>query len=328
MKQTLILFAALLIPGAAARGEALVALTISGSATAGPTNNLVRFDSATPGTTTTTAVTGLVAGDRLIGIDVRPANNTLYGVGSQFITDTNDPMVGNSTGIARIYSINVTTGVATLASTLAADPTDSVAPGPFSSLSGAFFGVDFNPVVDRLRVVSDTGQNLRINVTTGLTQLDVPVAYAAADQNTGSPPQVIASAYTNSTNGAGATSLFALDAGLGTLTTQNPANDGTLNTVDIASSSVFADAGFDISGQTGIGYVVLDGITLATIALTSGGPATGVVVTEVGGIDTVGSITGLAVLLIPEPASGVLLACAGLSAAAIGRRRCVSRTAG
>ncbi|MBA3481675.1 MAG: DUF4394 domain-containing protein [Pirellulales bacterium] len=322
MKRMLILAAALLIPSAAAHAESLVALTLSGSAAAGPTNNLVAFDSATPGTTTTTAVTGLLAGDRLIGIDVRPATNILYGVGTQFITDANDPMVGNSTGIARIYTINVATGVATLASTLAADPADNVAPNPFTSLSGAFFGVDFNPVVDRLRVVSDTGQNLRINVSTGLTQLDVAVAYAAADANAGSPPQVIASAYTNSVNGAGATSLFALDAALSTLATQNPANNGTLNTVDIASSSVFADAGFDISGQTGIGYVVLDGITLATIALTSGGPATGVVVTEVGAINTVGSVTGLAVLpgVIPEPATGALMGCAGVATVFVRRR--------
>ena len=40
------------------------------------------------------------------------------------------------------------------------------------ALEGTSFGVDFNPTVDRLRVISDTGQNLRANVDTGATLVD------------------------------------------------------------------------------------------------------------------------------------------------------------
>ena len=83
-------------PPAAVAGDVFV-LTAS--------NKLLSFDRATPATIRTTAtVTGLQSGENLMGIDYRPADGQLYGVGS--------------TG--RIYTINGTTGAATLKSTLAA----------------------------------------------------------------------------------------------------------------------------------------------------------------------------------------------------------------
>ena len=57
-------------------------------------NNLQVIDSATPTTMTTVAVSGLGAGEALIGIDYRPADGMLYAVGS--------------TG--RIYTVNPATG--------------------------------------------------------------------------------------------------------------------------------------------------------------------------------------------------------------------------
>ena len=45
-------------------------------------------------------------------------------------------------------------------------------------LSGSFFGVDFNPAADRLRIVSDTGQNLAHNVN-GATTLNAMLTYTA-----------------------------------------------------------------------------------------------------------------------------------------------------
>src|SRR5882672_6537243 len=98
-----------------ARATAVYATTISGT--------LLRFDSSTPGTTTSIGpITGLSAGDVLIGIDFRPANGLLYGAGS---------LSGS------IYSVNTTNGVATVASTMS------------TSLNGTAFGFDFNPLVDR-----------------------------------------------------------------------------------------------------------------------------------------------------------------------------------
>lgn len=304
MKQLCLIVAVLTLPTLAARGEPLAALTV--------TNELVRFNSASPGTVTTTAITGLAAGDLLVGIDSRPLNNVLYGV------SVDSGAGGANAGVGKLYTINPTTGAATLAFTLSADTDDTTSPSPFTSVTGAFFAVDFNPVVDRLRVVSDTGQNLRIDVTNGLTQFDVAAAYNAGDLNFGAPPMVVAAAYTNSVAGATSTTLFALDAALSTLDTQNPANNGTLNTVDITTRSIFADAAFDISGATGVGYVVLDGITLATINL---GTAE---VTEVGFINTIGSVNGLAVL-VPEPGAITLMLAAAVGVG--GLRRRVKRTA-
>ena len=46
-------------------------------------------------------------------------------------------------------------------------------------LSGTAFGVDFNPMADRLRVVSDAEQNLRANADTGATTTDATLNRAA-----------------------------------------------------------------------------------------------------------------------------------------------------
>ncbi len=115
---------------------ALVGLTTAGS--------LIRFDSGTPGTLvgSPVTVTGLAAGETLVGIDYRPATGTLFGVGST----------------SRVYTINVATGVAAAVGGTAFTP----------ALSGTNFGVNFNPTVDRLRVIGNTGQSLRINPDTGL----------------------------------------------------------------------------------------------------------------------------------------------------------------
>jgi hypothetical protein len=106
------------------------------------TGNLLRhFNAAAPGTILgTVAITGLQPGEVVLGIDFRPATGQLYGLGST----------------SRVYVINPVTG--------AASPVD----GAFTpGLTGTDFGFDFNPTVDRIRVVSDNEQNLRLNPDTG-----------------------------------------------------------------------------------------------------------------------------------------------------------------
>ena len=301
MNRFAILASLVLVMNTHVRAEQIVALTAS--------NQLVTFDSATPGALqSTVTISGLLSGDALVGIDLRPSNNTLYGfaVGSA--------AGGPASGVGKVYSINRATGAATLSATLSADPADATPPTPYASVSGTYFGVDFNPVADRLRVVSDTGQSLRINVATGLTQLDGVLAYAAADANAGTTPQVYASAYTNSVAGAASTSLYNLDGAIGTLVTQAPPNDGTLNTVAIVDGIVSPDSAFDISGQTGTGFVVLDGATLSTINLSTGA------INQLGAIGVVSSIADIAVLPVPEPSSALILF-ASLSVFAIRARR-------
>ena len=224
-----------------AQAEPITALT-SG-------NRLITFDSAAPGTATdTVTITGLQAGETLVGIDFRPATGSLYAFGN--------------TG--RIYSINADTGEATLSSTTAADAGDSTA--PFTAVTGTNFGVDFNPVPDRLRVTSDQDQNLRINVATGATTTDGTLAYRAGDANAGANPSIVGVAYVNSFAGAQATTLYDIDSELDILAIQNPPNEGTLVTVGPLGVNTTGRVGFDVSGTTGVAYASL---TDSTTGLTS-----------------------------------------------------------
>lgn len=108
------------------------------------------------------------------------------------------------------------------------------------TLEGSNLGCDFNPTVDRLRVVVSTTQNLRLNPETGLIgsnpdtgmpTVDGNLAFAEGDANAGTDPVVVTAGYTNSVAGAEATELYVLDAGIQSLALQNSPNDGTLNTV-------------------------------------------------------------------------------------------------
>jgi hypothetical protein len=220
-------------------------------------NRLLTVDSATPGTVTKTVqITGLQSGETLLGMDFRPATGQLYALGST----------------ARIYVIDENTGVATVSATLTADPADTTA--PFAGLDGTRFGVDFNPVPDRLRVVSNTDQSLRINVTTGATTTDGNLAYAATgDPNSGQNPNVVGSAYRNAFSGALVTELYGIDSDRDVLVTQDPPNAGTLTTDGPLGVDTSDLVGFDISGLTAQAYASLTvgGTTnLYTINLDSG----------------------------------------------------------
>jgi hypothetical protein len=148
------------------------------------TNTLVRFTTATPGTLDPPViVTGMAAGDTLRAIDYRPANGLLYGLAVD-VTNT----------AVRLYTINATTGAATAVGS----------PVPTLPSTGASWDINFNPVVDRIRVVNDQDENARLVPDTG--------ALAGDDTNL-SPPTVTvdAVAYTNPVAGATTTTLFALN---------------------------------------------------------------------------------------------------------------------
>ncbi|MFN3597455.1 MAG: DUF4394 domain-containing protein [Rubricoccaceae bacterium] len=231
------------------------------------------FDLANPEVTRRIGpVTGLAAGEQIVGMDFRPARGTLYLLGQT----------------ARLYTVNLTTGAAMQAAMLTRG-------GSPLALSGSHFGVDFNPVPDRLRVISNTGQNLRINVDTGETILDGALAYASGDPGSGTAPQAVAAGYTNSRSGTvSETRLLVLDAGRNTLVLQNPPNDGVLNTLGSLGLDLPATAAFDIrtSGSTNEGFVVAPGASgseLYTINLTTGATS------RVGRIGVRGMLRGLAV---------------------------------
>ncbi len=203
---------------------------------------VVSFNRATPATQVgAVTVSGLTAGDLLVGIDYRPVDGLLYAL---------------SNG-GRLYTVDPSTGVATVKSTLRAAAADD---NPFTVLAGTRFGLDFNPVVDRLRVVSDSGQNLRINVDTGDVITDAAINSAAGAAS------ISASAYTNAFTGAGSTELYGIDAATGLLFDQNPPNAGTLvNGVALGVSGAAAVNGFDIDARTNIGYAALTIGTVTTL---------------------------------------------------------------
>lgn len=186
-------------------------------------NDLVRFDRRTLTIRSQQPITGLAAGEKVLGIDLRPANGQLYALGS-----------GN-----QIYMVNPATAVATPVGT------------PFTlALTGTPVGFDVNPMADRLRVVTSSGQNLRLNPDTGaIAGVDTALSYLAGDRNAGVQPRVAHAAYTNNQAGAATTTLYDIDSGLDTLAVQQPPNDGTLRTIGRLGVDVSGPGGFDIAAD-------------------------------------------------------------------------------
>ncbi|MCE2744608.1 MAG: DUF4394 domain-containing protein [Burkholderiales bacterium] len=222
---------------------------------------LASFNRTAPSTVrTSVAISGLMSGDTLVGMDFRPRDGQLYALAR---TSPGDG--------GRLYTINTTTGVATAGATLipAATPT---ANGPYSTLDPAAtaFAVDFNPMADALRVISDTGQNLRIFVanatgrTAGETFLD-------GTTNTSAPTADISgAAYTNSFDGTTSTRLLNIDTANDNLTFQDPPNNGTQVTVAPLGVNATGSAAFDIDARNNRGYALLNvggAINFYTIAI-------------------------------------------------------------
>ena len=144
-------------------------------------NTLLRFNAATPTVVTPTSITGLLAGESVVGFDIRPSTGELFAVG-----------IAGTTG--HVYVINTTTGAASVVNSTAFSTT-LPATGTWS--------VDFNPTVDRIRLVSSTGPSYRVNPIDGtLAGTDTAVA----------PGKASAVAYDRSTSPAPAKStLFSID---------------------------------------------------------------------------------------------------------------------
>ena len=183
----------------------------------------------------------------LIGIDVRPASGAIFALGDA----------------GGVYELSIDLEKPVLRSRL------NVA------LQGRFFGLDFNPTVDRLRVVSDTGQNLRINVDTGATTVDGNLNFNGGASAAG----IAGAAYSNNDNDAStATVLYDIDSVGDQLVTQNPPNNGTLVSGPRLGFDTEAATSFDIwsdvkdgKAVANRGFVALDGgRVLFEIDLSSG----------------------------------------------------------
>ncbi|MET0190632.1 MAG: DUF4394 domain-containing protein, partial [Pseudonocardia sediminis] len=205
--------------GSHGKESGLAAIGLAGGDT------LFSFDTANPGAAHEIGtVDGLGSNDEsLVGIDFRVQDGLLYGVGSG----------------GGIYTID--------------DAAKAKQVGQLTvALDGEFFGVDFNPAANALRITSDTGQNLRQPFATfplAVTAEDTDLTNPAVAPATGTVPAegVTAAAYTNNDLDTGtATTLFDLDTALDRVSIQSPANAGTLAPTGGLPADIGPDAGFDI----------------------------------------------------------------------------------
>lgn len=215
------------------------------------TNQLIQFNAGQPQKTLSSrALTGLTAGDTLLGIDYRVAKGQLFGLGAS----------------GQLYRIDAKTGAASAVGTPSALPKDGARE----------WGFDFNPTVDRIRVVNDAGYNLRLHPDTGAVvdgnpnepglQFDGRLAYDAADVNAGKSPAVVAAGYTYNKDNDKITTNYALDGRQGALVHQGskegvqPAvspNTGRLFTVGSLGIGAFERATLDISDVSNAAYAAI-----------------------------------------------------------------------
>lgn len=245
-----------------------------------PDNTLISWDSASPGNILSgVPLSGLQSNEQIRGIDFRPATGQLYALGS----------------FSNLYTVNIATGQLSLVGA------GSFAPG----LNGAAFGFDFNPVIDRIRVVSDANQNLVLNPISGDASAATSLFYGPGDPNFGVDPNVVSSAYTNSFFGASTTQLYGIDTGLDILVTQ--ANSaGTLGTVGPLGVNMTSIGGFDISSETGIAYMAGQDANLGHSSLWSVNLSTGAA-TFLGQIGGGLIVTSFAILTAPAPGTLAML---------------------
>lgn len=171
-------------------------------------------------------IQGLTGDTILVGIDFRVQDGLLYGVGN----------------LGGIYTIDVNSGVATFVNQLTV------------AMTGTSFGVDFNPVADRLRIISNDGQNLRHDVNVGgVTIADGRLNYTVGTDALG----VTGAAYTNNDLDVNtATTLYTVDSTLDQVAIQSPANSGSLVATGKLTVDTSAVVGFDIHSRVRNGVTV------------------------------------------------------------------------
>ena len=212
------------------------------------TNRLIQFNAGQPQKLLSSKpLTGLAAQERLLGIDYRVAKGQLYALGAS----------------GQLYRINTADGSASAIGTPVTLPTEGATE----------WGLDFNPTVDRIRVVNNAGFNLRLHPDTGAVvdgsadqpgvQFDGKLAYDAADANAGKPAFVVAAGYTYNKTNEKITTNYALDGKVGVLVHQGtregvtPAvspNSGKLYTVGSLGLDSFTQATLDISDVSNAAY--------------------------------------------------------------------------
>jgi Domain of unknown function (DUF4394)/PEP-CTERM motif len=271
-----------------------VALAAAGSAQAqwlvgiNSSNEIARFDVMNPGTALTADILGLDPGDRFVGLDLRPSNNTLYG-----LTLSN-----------RVYTIDPYTGATTFVAALS-NPVLNSSQG---------WGLDFNPVADfagvaSLRVVGAYGSNYAVDVNTGTvnTATSIAAGYTAVSYMNSTPAGAPAS-----------TGLYYINTATDSLGfAASDFNNPSIANVGALGLDALGANGFEVLNN-GMAYAALntDGGSLATVIyridLMTGAA------TSMGEFN--GTLSSLTVSPVPEPGSYALML-AGLAVVGFGARR-------
>lgn len=202
---------------------------------------VIRFNAGQPQRVVArTALQGLDAGDRLVGIDYRVARGVLYALSAKGRLYTLDPASG------RLAPVGAGSGV-----DFGAQPV----------------GFDFNPAADRIRVAAADGRNWRLHPDTGaLVAEDGALRHADGDAGAGQRPRVAAAAYTYNNRDDKLTTNYAIDLARGSLVRQGSMegstpvvspNTGLLTTVGALGSGAVDDASFDIADTDNAGLAAL-----------------------------------------------------------------------
>ena len=140
---------------------------------------------------------GRIEAGNAIGIDFRPADNTLYALSD----------------IGQIFRVNTTVSPPTVQLVSTMNP----------RFIGGFGNVmDFNPQVNALRVTGTNDQNIAVVNTNGdlaTTAVQTRLAYAAGDPAAGQDPEISGGAYSNNTAGTATTIFYMVDHARDTLVT-------------------------------------------------------------------------------------------------------------
>lgn len=278
----IILAAALNLPVSAAT---IVALGESGG-------NVFSFDSATPGTVVNNqSLTGVPAGQSPRAIDFNPADGRLYMLST-----------GSTTSDARLYTVNVTTGAATVVAALT-----------LTGATGTRHSMDWNPVTGRLHIVSASSRT-HITVDSGTFTVANFGLFGTGTLYTGL-------AFDNNTTGSASTTAYVFDYTTDELRRVTDIPTSAVTTVSTPFAPFLTGTGsqgFDIAadGTAFFNTDMFDGPQtggadhLFSLNL-SGGPATHIGQIGLPALD-------ISAMPVPEP-SGVTAAL--LAAAMLGRRR-------
>ncbi|MCV2366133.1 DUF4394 domain-containing protein [Paucibacter sp. DJ1R-11] len=226
-------------PGPAAK-EMIYAVT--------STQQLIQFNAGQPQVLLSSKpLRGLAPQERLLGIDYRVAKGQLYGLGAS----------------GQLYRINTQDGSVSTVGTPSALPSDGAQE----------WGFDFNPTVDRIRVVNDAGFNLRLHPDTGAVvdgnaeqpglQFDGRLAFDAGDVNAGKPVGIVAAGYSYNKRDEKITTNYALEGRQGLLVHQGSKegvqpmispNSGRLFTIGSLGLGSFERATLDVSDVSNTAY--------------------------------------------------------------------------